>query len=547
MAVEVICEVSGSKFMLTDHDIAFYEKMGVRLPRLSPDERRRRRMAWATFRALHRRECDRTGRSILSMYRAHAKHPVYHSEQWWSDSWDGCEYGRDFDFSRTFFGQFDDLFCQVPALHQSVILSDNCEYINMAGNCRNCYLSFYVDYCEDCFYLQDANRNRSCMDCLGLKDSELCYECVDCLKCYQLLFSQRCVGCYESAFLTDCRSCHHCIGCSNLVNKSYCIDNRSCSPEEFDKLQSAIGSSEGVENLRKRAAELSITHPKKCYFGHSSENSSGDTIHHVRNSIKCFNCHELENVKFGDYVFQLNNSMDVTIYGENSEWLYNCLKTGDQCSNNICCLCCWSGSSDNAYCHLVIGCRDCVGCSGLRHKANCILNKPYSRHEYEKLRVRIISHMCETGEWGQFFPIEMSPFAYNESIAQDYYPLTRDEALDRGYLWRDNNCEPSPKSNQTSGRSSDLKDAVLDRVFSCAATNKPFKVIKAELELYRRLGLPLPALCPEERHHRRFRLRNPTKLWPRTCGCCKTPIESTYSPDRPEKILCESCYQSAME
>jgi len=36
----------------------------------------------------------------------------------------------------------------------------------------------------------------------------------------------------------------------------------------------------------------------------------------------------------------------------------------------------------------------------------------------------------------------MSPFAYNGSSAQDYMPLTREEAIARGYKRQDNNFDP---------------------------------------------------------------------------------------------------------
>jgi len=35
--------------------------------------------------------------------------------------------------------------------------------------------------------------------------------------------------------------------------------------------------------------------------------------------------------------------------------------------------------------------------------------------------------MRSTGEWGEFFPHELSPFGYNETVAQEYFPLTEEE------------------------------------------------------------------------------------------------------------------------
>ena len=68
-------------------------------------------------------------------------------------------------------------------------------------------------------------------------------------------------------------------------------------------------------------------------------------------------------------------------------------------------------------------------CVSLRNKEYCILNKQYTKAEYETLVPKIIEHMKKTGEWGEFFPASISPFGYNETVAQEYFPLTREEAL----------------------------------------------------------------------------------------------------------------------
>ena len=38
--------------------------------------------------------------------------------------------------------------------------------------------------------------------------------------------------------------------------------------------------------------------------------------------------------------------------------------------------------------------------------------------------------MKSTGEWGEFFPHELSPFGYNETVAQEYFPLNEAQAKD---------------------------------------------------------------------------------------------------------------------
>jgi len=55
---------------------------------------------------------------------------VYDQEIWWSDKWDALDYGRDFDFSKSFFEQFGELMKEVPKLSLSSISNNNCEYTN---------------------------------------------------------------------------------------------------------------------------------------------------------------------------------------------------------------------------------------------------------------------------------------------------------------------------------------------------------------------------------------------------------------------------------
>ena len=42
------------------------------------------------------------------------------------------------------------------------------------------------------------------------------------------------------------------------------------------------------------------------------------------------------------------------------------------------------------------------------------------------------------GEWGEFFPSSLSPFGYNETVAQEYFPMTREEVIGKTlFNWSD--------------------------------------------------------------------------------------------------------------
>src|SRR3989344_6045552 len=129
--------------------------------------------------------------------------------------------------------------------------------------------------------------------------------------------------------------------------------------------------------------------------------------------------------------------MDVTSTGLAVELAYESLCAGEQMSNVIVVNDCGDGLTDAQY---IAGCTrssNLFGCVGLRDKKYCILNKQYSREAYFAEISKIKSQMTKAGEYGEFFPARMSPFGYNETQAQDYFPLTKEEAIKKGFNWKE--------------------------------------------------------------------------------------------------------------
>ena len=105
-----------------------------------------------------------------------------------------------------------------------------------------------------------------------------------------------------------------------------------------------------------------------------------------------------------------------------------------------------------------------------------------------------------------------------------------------------------------------IDDSILNVIIECAGKGnlisqctEAFRIIKQELELYKKLDIPLPQYCYNCRHYNRLQKRNPIKLWHRGCMCikenhehiekCTNEFETSYAPERPEIIYCEKCYQ----
>jgi hypothetical protein len=65
---------------------------------------------------------------------------VYNSDFWWSDNWNPIDYGRDFDFSKNFFEQFEKLIKKVPLVPLFITDSENSDYTNLSSNNKSCYM-----------------------------------------------------------------------------------------------------------------------------------------------------------------------------------------------------------------------------------------------------------------------------------------------------------------------------------------------------------------------------------------------------------------------
>jgi len=90
---------------------------------------------------------------------------------------------------------------------------------------------------------------------------------------------------------------------------------------------------------------------------------------------------------------------------------------------------------------------------------------------------------------------------------------------------------------------SDIPDDILNWALTCEVSRRPYRIIKKELEFYRKHNLPIPRRHPDQRHLDRMSLRNPRKLYDRNCMKCGIEIKTTYSPERPEIVYCEECYK----
>ncbi|MAF79915.1 hypothetical protein CL629_02445 [bacterium] len=373
--------------------------------------------------------------------------------------------------------------------------------------------------------------------------------------------------CFDSSFLFDCKGCSNCFGCINLRNKKYYIWNEPYSKKEYEqKMQEwDLGSYEISKKAMKQFLELYYKTPRRFAWMTNAVNVTGDNIKNTKNCHHAFGTLDgVENCKYLLMVgLNIKDSYDLTFAGQTCELLYENIGSIRNQKTFFC-----NGGADLIECEYCNTCRESrylFGCICMRNKKHCILNKQYSKEEYSALVPKIKQHLNEMPyqdkrgneyTYGEFFPDEISPWTYNESYAYQWFPLTKEEALQKGYRWRDRekqNYNTTLEANDLPNHIKDVPDTITKEIIECADKAKcnhncteAFKIIPEELNFYRHSNVALPRLCPNCRYGKRIELRTQPKLWRRKCENeeCENEFETAYSPERKEIIWCQECYNN---
>jgi len=413
------CKNCQHAFPILEKDIEFYKKLDVPYPTNCPDCRAQRRLAWRNEWNFYRRKCDKTGKDIISYISPDKPMPVWHFDEWFRDDWDRFQYGQEFDFTRPFFEQFKEVLDRTP--HISILVGDcvNCEYTNFSWKNKNCYLISASDFNEDLMYSGYAFHSKDCQDCFFIKDSELLFECVDCERCYDSNYLKQCKSTRNSYYCEDLIGCADCIGCVNLRQQNNCIFNEKFSKEEYEKQKKEL--LKNPKEIESRLAGIRLKEPIKALSMSECENSIGNNLLNCKNAYHCFDLIESEDCRYVSYGEKSRDSMDIN-GATHCELSYE-LAGSPECYMVRFSSACWvKPAAYLTYCYLCRASQHCFGCVSLYRNKFCILNKQYTEEEYNRLMPLIIEHMKKTGEWGEFFPMSVSPFKYEETVAQNYFP-----------------------------------------------------------------------------------------------------------------------------
>jgi len=552
------CQNCKNEFQIALEDFVFYEKMKVPPPTWCPQCRRMRRMSHRNDHCFYMRKCNACDADIVSLYSSEKIVPIFCQKCWWSDGWDGHEYKKEFDFSRTFFSQFKELRDCVPALailNDNGSMSENCQYTNYFAYGKDCYLTINSWKVENCMYSSCLSGPKDIVDSMILySDSQHIYSSLNVDSSYKCRNVYNAVSITHCAYCFDCRGCSDCFLCVGLRNKQYCFKNTQYSKEDYlDILKKyKLDTYSGSLSAEKEFDEFRITFPHRPSFLKNCADCTGQYLVNSKNSKECYIVINIENSKFFEMGDTIKDSYDC-LSGGQQELCYESINPDLSTLAAFTSYC--HKDMDTYYCDSCQSCQNVFGCVGLKNAKYCILNKQYNKEDYFLLRDKIVEHMKGTKEWGEFFPTDISSFCYNETLAQDQFPLTRDEACIRGYAWQENISMKSgvETTKDIPDNIHDIPDSILREIFACKRCTRNYRIIGRELQFYRINSIPIPRLCFFCRNADLNTKRGPFQLWNRTCMCdkdshdhvgsCPTEFETTYAPDRQEIIYCEQCYQ----
>jgi len=504
------------------------------------------------------------------MYSKDAPFPVYCQPCWWSDKWEPPE--LEYDASRDFFSQFAELRNKTPHESMQAPQSVDSEYATFIFNAKNTYLSSVILESKNIFYSRFLNKCEDCVGCNYVGKSAKCINVFYSADCYMCKESRNIDGCQNVALSAHCTNLSDCYGCINLRHKKYCIFNQQYSKEDYFSKRKELEQLP-IDEQRELVKAFWLKNPMRAAMVFWSRNCSGNEIYYSSN---CRQSVLVNYVRDGAYLFEVSSAsrstetthtvLDCSIV---TDYRFSYEVIGGSRSSN----CAFGFINDDClncrYSMFIYGCSDVFGCIGLRNKDHRILNKEYSKEEYDKLVKKIMGSMKG---YGEFFPAGISPFAYNETIAQDYMPLSKEAIMKTGLRWTDiaRSTYETTLAPEQLPSIAEAQDSISNEVIACAHRGRcphqcitAFKITPYEFSLYKNLEASLPTTCP---NCRRFMPDDLFKLWKRKCTCagaksengvysntishfhgadpCPNEFETSYAPDRKEIVYCEACYNT---
>lgn len=589
------CIYCDDEFAFTDLEKEMYDKHEFCYPDRCPTCNFRLLGGFINDRHLYNISDKSSWKTLISIfphdYNGRVIDAIDYRKQLSDDVW----ISKSREVSRDIFSDFQKLYSDMPLPSRLIYPGlENCDYASHLAYAKNVYLSYCVfEWGEDIYYtFQAVGGCKNIFSSYGIAQSSNIISSMNTVKSNNVFYGEDIVYCSDMLYCKNMDNCQNCIFSCNQVNQKYMVFNTQYTKQEYEKIKQDVylrlnSETEYKDVIKSYEVFLEKNLIQKATIINRSEKSNGDCVINSNNCINTFKANGLENCinihssgngpEDGTKYFM--NSTEAGIAAENCIW--SC-SVGMNIYNIFFSYATVEGSKNIYYCWDMENCQECMFCVGLRAKKYCILNTQYSKEEYFNKKREIITDLKAEGKWWNSLDWDLSLFPYNDTLAYDYFKVysvtdvhgnikviddqaygkviltwddfISDATLDLGgkkkikILWRTRDKEINvpewmetiqaleiPSINQVS-------DTILEKAVICEETKRPYRIIKKELEFYKKQYLPLPKIHHELRVDKLVSSRPIGQLFAGICDCCGEDCLTVYKKKQKYKTYCNSCY-----
>ncbi len=593
------CKWCSKEYPIFDKEKTFLEKRNLDFSELCFDCRFRNMLMWRNEKKLYWRKSDKTWKRILSMYSPEYKWKVYNYDEWEQEWW-FASINIDFNANEDFISNYYKLFLKIPKPWTDIFrTNENINFCNRTWRVKNAYYSFTsFENCEDLYFSNHISESKDIYNSTRADTSILVYESTFVYNSYKIFFCDNINNSKEIYFSYELKDCEECIFCSNLVGKKYMIYNKEYKKEEYENIKSNLkqnmSSYQKLENMVIEYETSKIKILKKWINNIWSENVIWNKLNNSNNCILCHNILGWDNCFnsiwwfpanekniFNSYWFWAVENMNLSMWNWPWNNLYFTINIED---------------SDNIYFSQKIKwCHYCIWCYGLQNASYHILNKPYSKEEYNELFPKIIENIKNHWHYNDFFSPKHSPFPINDTCIMEEFPINKlreiknynwwdlenysynekiidldwkwiiyilypeknlsDAIIDFWWkekintLWRNIENEITiPKwldkitYDKIPDNIYDLEESIIEKAIKCKETWRYYRFIKKELDFCKKYSIALPRNHPDNRIDKRRQKSPKLNIELIKCHKCKKETLSVYPEKLWNIVVCEDCY-----
>ncbi|HBL39513.1 TPA: hypothetical protein DDZ10_02470 [Candidatus Uhrbacteria bacterium] len=552
---ERTCELTGEKWEMTEEEIGWYKKFNVPPSKRSPLTRAKITSSfWVGFQWWNWKH-PKSGVTIISPYHPATGVSVLPDKEWFDQDF-SSEYLDD-DPNRSVFDVMYELTRNIPLpAHSHAKEPENSVAILSHGD-RNSYFSLGSESEQSLFVWWSTRVQTSCLVWNSDQVAES-YSVANSKNIHNSLFVRDSSDVLSSAFCFLCEDIESCFGATNQSHQKFIFFNEQLSESEFHSRREKVDLSKRSE-LEKWMGKFRDLVGNKTIWPENLNagdiQSTGEYLYDVSDCHACYAC-----VKHSKDLFYCSfaaegsdSAFSTPIFSSKCFEATNQFQSHDIRYSYACYRC-----QSMEYSYLCYDCEDCFGCVGLHRKKNHIFNKSYAEDAYWQKLDEIKCRMLDRDEYGQFFPIRMSPTYFGEAGAVNHFgaDLSEWERLGGTSFDPESAGAIGDLAKGDSTPSCEIPDAIdemkdkdwVGRVVLDEAARRKFRFLKPELDFYRR-----KKIAPPTRHFtwRMIDLLHESNLAvfeDVDCAKCSQPIRVAKNMVYPNRtIYCKPCYLTYLE